>query len=78
MAEKLFPIDSIPNETRIRNNIYPSLMFKVDAVIRAGDLQLKVVSVNDKKDTVTLSLDGVFLMPKGENETTETIDEKEV
>lgn len=63
MSERLFKIEELPNDTRIRNSLYPSLLFPANAVIRAGDLQLKVLSVNDKKDTVTLSLIGVFVKP---------------
>jgi len=68
MSEKYFPIESIPDETRIRNNIFPSILFPPNAVIRAGDLQLEIQSTNDKKDTITFKLAGVFLKPKDNDE----------
>ena len=73
MSERFFKISELPNETRIRNSIYPSLLFPANAVIRAGDLQLQVLSVNDKKDTVTLSLIGVFVRPLKEDPKEEPI-----
>jgi len=66
MTEKHFALDQISNSARIEHNIYPSLLFPPAALIRAGDLELKVLSVNDKKDTVTFQLVGVFLQPKEE------------
>lgn len=66
MKEKHFNLDQISNGARIEHNIYPSLLFPAGALIRAGDLELKVLSVNDKKDTVTFQLVGVFLQPKGD------------
>lgn len=76
MPEKYFPIDSIPNDTRIRNSIYPSLLFPANATIRAGDLQLEIQSTNDKKDTITFKLAGIFLKPKSDVEPagTEVVD----
>jgi len=77
MSEKYFEIESLPNDTRIRNNLYPSQLFKIGSLIRAGDLQLAVVSNNDKKDTVTLQLVGIFLLPKGANEADEVVAKEE-
>jgi hypothetical protein len=68
MNEKHFRIEKLTNFTRIRHKIYPSLMFPPNARIRAGDLELKVISTNDKKDTITFQLVGVFLQPKDEPE----------
>jgi len=68
MTEKHFRIEQLTNDTRIRHNIYPSLMFPPNAKIRAGDLELQVISTNDKKDTITFQLVGVFLQPKDDAE----------
>ena len=72
-AWKRFHKEESEDETRIRNSIYPSLLFPANAVIRAGDLQLQVQSVNDKKDTVTLKLVGVFVKPTKEDASEEQI-----
>lgn len=76
MSERFFKLEELPNDTRIRNSIYPSLLFPANAVIRAGDLQIQVLSVNDKKDTVTFKLVGIFLKPKTEaDKNVETIED---
>lgn len=76
MTERFFTLEELPPDTRIRNNIFPSLLFPANAEIRAGDLQLQVVSVNDKKDTVTLKVLGVFVKPKTEkDENVETVED---
>jgi hypothetical protein len=74
--ERFFTLNELPPDTRIRNNIFPSLLFPANATIRAGDLQLQVISVNDKKDTVTLKILGVFVKPKTEkDENVETVED---
>jgi hypothetical protein len=64
MTEKYFPLKDIATEARATHNLFASLQFPANALIRAGDLQLQVMSVNDSKDTVTLKLIGVFLKPR--------------
>ena len=64
MSEKHFNISAVPDDTRIRQKLYPSHLFPVGSKIRAGDLELEVVSTNDKKDGISLKLVGVFLQPK--------------
>lgn len=76
MNEKFFKLEDLPPDTRIRNNIFPSLLFPANATIRAGDLQLQVLSVNDKRDTVTLKILGVFVKPKTDkDENVETVED---
>jgi hypothetical protein len=75
-TERFFKLEELPPDTRIRNNIFPSLLFPANAPIRAGDLQLQVLSVNDRKDTVTLKLLGVFVKPKTDkDENVETVED---
>lgn len=62
-TERFFKLEDLPPDTRIRNNIFPSLLFPASAPIRAGDLQMKVLSVNDKRNTVTFELVGLYLKP---------------
>ena len=73
MSERFFKTEELPNATRIRNNIYPSLLFPSNAKIRAGDLELQVISVNDRRDTVTLKLTGIFVKPVKENPSEEKV-----
>jgi len=75
-TERFFKLEELPPDTRIRNNIFPSLLFPANATIRAGDLMLQVSSVNDRKDTVTLKLLGVFVKPKTDkDENVETVED---
>lgn len=62
--KKLIPLENYSPETRMRSNLYPSMLFQPNSQVRAGDLQLQVVSTNDKKDCVTLKLVGTWLEPK--------------
>ena len=71
--KKLFPIESIPDSVRVEQSIFPSMLFPPGATIRAGDLQLTIVSANDKKDTVTVKLTGVYLEPLQPEEPTNGI-----
>lgn len=63
MTEKYFEIDTIPDAARIRHNLIMSILFQPGAKVRQGDLQMEVSSVNDKRNTVTFELIGVYLKP---------------
>lgn len=66
MSEKYFDIGSIPDAARIRHNLIMSILFQPGAAVRQGDLQMKVLSVNDKRNTVTFELVGLYLKPLDE------------
>lgn len=62
-SEKYFAIESIPDAARMRHNLIMSILFPPNEQVRQGDLQMKVSSVNDKRNTVTFELVGVYLKP---------------
>ncbi len=65
-VEQFFPITQLSAVVRQEHNLYVSKLFPKRAMIRAGDLQLMVVSRDECKNMVTLKLVGIFLQPKEE------------
>ncbi len=66
MSEKYFPLESLPAAAIDRGNLHVETLFTPGLLIRAGDLQLQVVSANNKKSQATFRLIGVFLQPKSD------------
>ncbi len=63
-TEQFFPITQLSDVVRKKNNLYVSKLFPKRAMIRAGDLQLMVVSRDEAQNLVTMKLAGIFLQPK--------------
>ncbi len=62
--EQFFPINQLADTVRAKNGLYVSKLFPKRAMIRAGDLQLMVVSRDERENLVTMKLVGIFLQPK--------------
>lgn len=62
--EQFFPINQLNDAVRQKNKLYVNDLFPKRAMIRAGDLQLMVVSRDNASNLVTLKLAGIFLQPK--------------
>ncbi len=63
-TEQFFPINQLADTVRQKNSLYVSRLFPKRSMIRAGDLQLCVISRNETENLVTLKLVGIFLQPK--------------